>query len=138
MDVEHGRGWLARPMIRLMRLPAAGTGLPVGLEVVERGPELVWTRRIGTSLLRTRQRACGSRLVEHSGFGRIAFDLAVHDGALLYRQSSLHVAGLRLPSSLTPRVEAVVSSTAKGWYVAVTVNWRGRLLCRYAGAVDAS
>ena len=100
-------GWLAPPIIRLMKLPAAGTALPVGLEVVERGPELVWTRRIGKSLLRTRQRARGSRLVERSGFGRISFDLAVHDGALLYRQTSLHIAGLRLPSSLSPRVEAV-------------------------------
>jgi len=138
MDVEHGRGWLARPMIRLMKLPAAGTGVPVGLEVVERGPELVWTRRIGTSLPGTRQRACGSSLVEQSGFGRIALDLTVIDGALLYRQSSLHVTSLRLPPSLSPRVEAVVSATAKGWHVAVTVNWRGRLLCRYAGAVCAS
>jgi hypothetical protein len=138
MDVEHGHGWLARPIIRLMKLPAAGTGLPVALDIVERGAELVWRRRIGRSVLQTRQRACGARLVERSGFGRITFDLAVRDGALLYRQSSMHVAGLRLPPSLSPRVEAVVSSRAEGWHVAVTVNWRGRLLCRYAGTIGVS
>ena len=138
IDVEHGPGWLARPMIWLMKLPAAGPRQPVRLDVAEDGSELVWTRRIGGSILRTRQRASGSRLVERSGLGRVSFDLAVEDGALLYRQSSIHVAGLPVPSSLSPRVGAVVSATADGWRVVVTVTWRGRIVCRYAGTIRAS
>ena len=138
IDVEHGAGWLARPMIWLMKLPAAGRRQAVRLDVAGDGSELVWTRRIGRSLLRTRQRASGSRLVERSGLGRIAFDLAVEDGALLYRQSSIHIAGLRVPSSLSPIVRAVVSATAEGWRVVVTVTWRGRMVCRYAGTLRAS
>ena len=138
IDVEHGPGWLARPMIWLMKLPAAGPRQPVRLDVAADGSELVWTRRIGGSLLRTRQRASGSRLVERSGLGRVSFDLAVEDGALLYRQSSIHVAGLPVPSSLSPRVGAVVSATADGWHVVVTVEWRGRIVCRYAGTIRAS
>jgi hypothetical protein len=138
IDVEHGPGWLARPMIWLMRLPAAGPRQPVRLDVAEDGSELVWTRRIGGSILRTRQRASGSRLVERSGLGRVAFDLAVEDGALLYRHSSIHVAGLPVPSSLGPRVGAVVSATADGWRVVVTVEWRGRIVCRYTGTIRAS
>ena len=89
-------------------------------------------------MLRTRQQASGSRLVERSGLGRVSFDLAVEDGALLYRQSSIHVARLPVPSSLAPRVGAVVSATAAGWHVAVTVTWRGRIVCRYAGSMHAS
>ena len=85
-------------------------------QVAEDGSDLVWTRHIGGSTLRTRQRASGSRLVERSGLGRISFDLAVEDGSLLYRQSSIHVLGLPVPSSLSPRVEAVVSATAEGWH----------------------
>ena len=135
--MEHGAGWLAPSMIWLMRLPAAGLHQPVQLEVVEDGSELRWTRRIGRTTLRTRQRAIGSRLVERLGLGRLSFDLAVTDGALLYRQSSTHVAGLRLPSSLTPRVGAVVSATPDGWHVEVTVEWRGRIVCRYAGTMRA-
>ena len=109
------------------------------LDVAEDGSELVWTRRIGESVLRTRQCArSGSRLVERSGLGRVSFDLAVEDGALLYRQSSFHVAGLPVPSSLSPRVGAVVSATADGWHVVVTVEWRGRIVCRYAGTIRAS
>jgi hypothetical protein len=140
-DVEHGQGLLARPMIWLMKLPAAGLRQPVRLDVAEDGSEFVWTRRIGGSILRTRQSATGasgSRLVERSGLGRVSFDLAVEDGALLYRQSSIHVAGLPMPASLSPRVAAVVSATADGWRVVVTVTWRGRILCRYAGTIRAS
>ena len=138
IDVEHGAGWLARPMIWLMTLPAAGPRQPVRLQVTADGQALVWTRQIGASMLRTRQQASGSRLVERSGLGRVSFDLAVEDGALRYRQSSFHVAGLPVPSSLGPRVGAVVSATADGWHVAVTVTWRGRIVCRYAGSIHAS
>jgi hypothetical protein len=138
IDVEHGRGLLARSMIWLMKLPAVGPRQPVRLDVAEDGSELVWTRRIGRSILRTRQRASGSRIVERSGLGRISFDLVVEEGALLYRQASIHVAGLPVPSSLSPRVGAVVSATAEGWEVVVTVEWRGRIVCRYAGPIRAS
>src|SRR5688572_13925414 len=117
IDVEHGAGWLARQVIWLMNLPAAGPRQPVRLDVAEDGSELIWTRRIGGSVLRTRQRASGSRLVERLGLGRISFDLAVEDGSLLYSQSSIHIAGLPVPSSLSPRVGAVVSATAEGWHV---------------------
>ena len=137
IDVEHGAGWLARPMIWLMKLPAAGPRQAVRLDIAEDGSELVWTRRIGRSILRTRQRASGRRLVERSGLGRVSFDLAVEDGALVYRQSSIHFAGLPVPSSLSPLVRAVVSATAEGWSVVVTVRWRARMVCRYAGAIRA-
>ena len=135
IDVEHGSGWLARLMVGLMKLPAAGTRQAVRLDVAWEGEELVWTRRIGDVVLRTRQRASGSRLVERSGLGRISFDLAVEEGALLYRHRAIHVAGLRVPSALGPRVSADVSATVDGWHVVVTVTWRGRIVCRYAGAL---
>ncbi len=137
MDVEHGTGWLTTPMIWLMKLPAAGARQQVQLEVHQDGSELRWTRRIGRSVLETRQRARGLCLVERSGLGRVSFDLSVEGGALLYRQSSIHVAGLRLRSSLSPRVDAVVSPMREGWTVAVTVSWRGQMICRYAGAIHA-
>ena len=138
MDVVHGAGWLTRPLIWLMKLPAAGRNQPARLDVAADGPEVVWTRRIGGAVLRTRERARGSRLEERSGLGSISFDLAVDDGALLYRQSSIYFAGLPLPALLSPRVGAVVSPITDGWRVVVTVEWRGRILCRYGGAMRAS
>ena len=137
IDVEHGQGWLARPVIWLMNLPAAGRRQSVRLDVVEDGSELLWMRRIGKSTLRTRQRAIGSRLEERSGLGRISFDLAAENGALVYRQASLHVAGLRVPSWVSPRVWAVVSAAAEGWHVVVTVKWLERIVCRYEGMMHA-
>jgi hypothetical protein len=138
IDVEHGSGWLVRPMIWLMKLPAAGPRQPVWLEVAEDGADVIWTRRIGRSILRTRQHATGSRLVERSGLGSVSFDLAVENGALRYRQWSIHIAGLPVPSSLSPRVSAVVSATPDGWRVEVTVEWRGQIVCRYAGTIRES
>jgi hypothetical protein len=137
IDVEHGPGWLARLIIRLMNLPDAGDGQPVQLDVAEDGPELIWTRRIGRTVLRTRQRAADSRLVERSGIGRVSFALAVEDGALLYRRSAIRIAGLPVPSLVSPCVSAVVSAAAEGWRVAVTVRWRERLVCRYGGNIRA-
>jgi hypothetical protein len=138
IDVEHGRGWLAATLIRLMHLPAAGLAQPVRLDVLGDGKEVVWTRRIGGSVLRTRQHAHGSRLIERSGLGRVAFNLDVDDGALRYRQSSIHVAGLPVPSRLSPQVEATVSAAPRGWRVAVTVSWRTRMVCRYGGTIHPS
>jgi hypothetical protein len=138
MDVVHGEGWLAQPIIWLMHLPGAGPRQSVRLDVAEDGAQLVWTREIGTSILRTRQLAGGSRLVERLGLGSISFDLAADAGALLYRHSSMQFVGLPVPSLLSPRVAAVVSATADGWHVDVTVTWRDRIVCHYAGAVRAS
>ncbi|HEU4688275.1 MAG TPA: DUF4166 domain-containing protein [Vicinamibacterales bacterium] len=138
MDVDHGRGLLTQPIIWLMHLPGPGPRQSVRLDVAEDGSELVWTRQIGSSILRTRQRASGSRLVETLGRGSISFDLSVDDGALLYRHSAMRVAGVRIPSMLSPHVAAAVSGTATGWHVEVTITWRDRMVCRYAGDMQAS
>jgi hypothetical protein len=135
LDVEHGAGWSAPLLIRMMNLPAAGRGQRVRLDVTSMGGEAEWTRGIGSSVLRTRQRAIGSLLVEQHGGGRIAFALDVENGALVYRQVWMRAAGVAIPSSVSPRVSARVSPEAGGWRVEVTVTWRGRLVCHYAGAL---
>ncbi len=134
LDVEHGAGWSGL-LIHVMNLPGAGRGQRVRLDVTPIGAEVEWTRRIGPSVLRTRQRAIGSLLVEHYGGVRIAFALDVENGALVYRQIWMRAAGVAIPSSVSPRVSARVSPEAGGWRVEVTVTWRGRLVCRYAGAL---
>ena len=125
-------------MIWLMKLPAAGSGQPTRLDVTGDGSEIVWTRCIGRSVLQTRQRADGSRLVERSGVGRVSFDLAAQDAALLYRNSSFQFAGIRIPSTFSPHAAAVVSPTPDGWHVAVTITWRERIVCRYSGRMRSA
>lgn len=136
LDVEHGAWWLTPLFVRLMTLPAAGKGQPVRLEVTPLGAGVEWTRRIGSSILRTRQRAEGSLLVERHGLGRVAFALDAKEGALMYRQVSMRVAGIPVPSFLSPRVSGCASPAALGWHIDVAVTWRGRLVCRYAGVLE--
>ena len=138
VDVEHGSHWLAKRLVRLLKLPDAGRATPVRLEVTTRGDELLWARRIGSVSLCTRQQAVGSGIEERAGLGTIAFRLEAKDGALLYRQTSFRVAGIHLPSAIAPHVDARVSAVAGGWHVEVRVTWRTHLVCRYAGRMGVA
>jgi hypothetical protein len=138
MDVEHGSHWAVPLLVALMRLPQAGRARPTRLTVVESGGGLAWTRRIGSSVVRTRERASGSRLVEQLGLGEIVFDLDVVAGALVYRQVGARVGGIVLPRAVSPHVHAQVSSAASGWRVDVEIAWRGHLVCRYGGVMEAT
>jgi hypothetical protein len=132
-DVERGSHWIAPVLAGLLALPVAGRGQPVQLEVIAQGNELLWTRRIGAVLLRTRQRASGPRIVERAGLGHIVFEVAGENGALLYRQTAVYFAGIPLPRFLAPGVRARVSAAPGGWDVEVRVEWRTHLVCRYGG-----
>jgi hypothetical protein len=121
-----------------MNLPQSGRSQQVRLHVAAAATQQEWSRQIGSSVLRTRQSALGSRLVERNGIGRVTFDLAVQDGALLYRQASIAVAGLVIPPFISPRVAARVSPEGPGWHVDVAVTWRGHLVCRYGGAMEVA
>ncbi len=133
LDVEHGSHPLTKPLVKLMNLPRAGRAQAVRLEVTTDGDELIWMRRIGDVSLHTRQSAAGSCIVERSGLGRIVFRLRAEHGHLLYRQTAMTVAGIRVPRIIAPHVEARVSAAPGGWQVDVRVTWRTHLVCRYAG-----
>jgi hypothetical protein len=135
LDVEHGSHWVVPLLVALLRLPAAGQGLHARLTVVGSGDGLEWDRRIGSSVVRTRERAIGSRLVEQLGLGRIAFDLQVDDGALVYRQAWMGIGAIRIPRAVSPRVSARVAPAPGGWRVDVDVTWRGHPVCHYGGVM---
>ena len=133
MDVEHGSHWLAKRLVPVLKLPHAGPATPVRLEVTAEADQLLWSRRIGSVDLRTRQQAVGAGIEEHAGLGTITFQLRTEQGSLLYRQTSLRVAGIPVPRTIAPQVEARVSGLTGGWHVEVRVTWRTHLVCRYAG-----
>ena len=142
MDVVHGDRLLTPLLIRIMKLPARGTNLPVVLHVMTEPvnqlaqPTMVWRRQIGTTVLDTRQFARDGRLVEQSGPGNVEFALqADSHGSLHYSDVACRFMGVSLPRFLAPRVRARVSANDSGWHVEVNVQWRGRLVCRYAGAM---
>ena len=137
-DVVHGTHRAVPFLVKLMKLPAAGTGVPVTLNVAVDEPLAVRVdRRIGATRLVTRQRAHGGFLIEENGPGRLAFSLRADGGCLLYEHAQLRFLSFRLPAALSPRVRARVSSDPHGWRVEVTVEWRGHLVCRYGGTMRA-
>ena len=138
LDVDHGTHWMTPTLVKLFKLPNAGEAQRVQLEVTARGKELFWARRIGAVSLRTRQRAAGPRIVERAGLGTIAFDVAVRDGALVYQQCGLRLAGLPIPRFVAPFVSARVSAVSGGWQIEVRVTWRAHLVCRYAGRMSVA
>jgi uncharacterized protein DUF4166 len=139
-DVVHGSHLLVPVLVWTMKLPARGTSVPVHLQVVAesatpgaRSLGMRWTRRIGRSTLETRQFAQDDYLVEKSGAGSVVFTLRVAGGPLLYESASTRFMGVRVPSTLSPRIHACVSPDPAGWHVDVTVYWRSHLICRYWG-----
>ena len=126
LAVEHGRRWWTSLLVRAMRLPEEGPAQPVRLVLAAEAETLIWSRQIGASPLRTTQCAKSGRLVERSGIGRVTFALTAHQGAMLYRQQTFHLGGIRVPDPVSPRVHAAVTAADGGWSVWVEVTWRGQ------------
>lgn len=133
VEVTHGEGRMVKFFIRAMRLPKAGPAQTVELKVEDHPRALIWSRSIGQSPLQTRQYRRASLLVERNTVGSVAFALRAKDGALFYEQRSASFKSLPLPRSLAPQVSGVVSPTADGWKVEVTITWRRQMICRYEG-----
>jgi hypothetical protein len=144
-DVVHGTHRLTRILVALMKLPAAGSCVPVALSVLfgparttAGPPTLQWKRRIGRTPLSTHQHAHMGFLVEEKGPGRMVFSLRAADGCLLYEHAALRFLFIRVPPALCPRVRARVSPDPEGWHVDVRVEWRGYLICGYGGRMRPS
>jgi Domain of unknown function (DUF4166) len=143
MDVVHGDYFLTPLLVRVMKLPWKGTNLHVSLHVTNEphtSPSvrttMSWRRQIGATVLDTRQLSRDGRLVEQSGPGTIEFALHTDSqGSLHYSDIACRFMGVPVPRFVAPRVRAEVSANGSGWHVDVTVQWRGRLVCRYGGAM---
>jgi len=145
LDVEHGTHPFTALLVALLRLPAAGRGVPVTLRAaLESGksaaliaspPTMRWVRRFGGWPLVTHQYAHRGRLVERYGPGRVHYRLCVDGDSLVYEQESMRFLVVPAPRFLAPRIRARVSPEPDGWRVDVVVEWRGHLICRYGGIV---
>ena len=117
--VRHSSSRVARLLIRLMRLPRAGTDLPTELTITPRHGGEIWRRRFGSDDLVTRQRpARHGFLAERLGMIELWLGLEVAAGALSYRtvRGTLVVGRWRpgLPRWLCPRVDGRETSDAGG------------------------
>jgi len=107
--VRRGEGRLARLLATLLRMPPAGSGVPVTLSVdLVRGCER-WTRLFGDRSLRTWQWQRGALLVEAFGLAQCLFRLRAEGGALVFEYVAARLGfrrfALPLPRALSPRIE---------------------------------
>src|SRR5690606_4732012 len=87
VTVEPGAGLLRRALARLLRLPPAGCGLPLRLQVLSQQRQERWIRHFGTSYrLETLQWREGPLLIEKAGILQFAFALGVKDATLTFHQ----------------------------------------------------
>jgi len=117
-NIQHGSNWPARMLARILRLPAAGLGVPIQLAVhCEPRPELphglveVWDRNFGGRRLTSEQWIDSTGLlVERFGLMEISFILRAENGALCFYGTRSSIAAgwlrVRMPRWLTPRIEA--------------------------------
>ena len=141
--VEHGRGWIAKALARLSRLPPAGANVETHLLIRADGQHTHWRRSFAGHPFCTTQWFDGpSYVVERWGPIELRFHLIVREGGLRYEQAgaALHAGPLRLPLPrwLAPRVEASewpLEFERVGVRVSVALPLAGRLLA-YEGEVQ--
>ncbi len=101
VEVDRGRGVLARLCAWGARLPRAGRGaIQVDIDADESRER--WSREFPGSVMRSRLWMRDQRLCERLGLARLAFDLGVEDlpgtgNAIVWRVASVRVLGLPLP-----------------------------------------
>jgi hypothetical protein len=143
VDVTHGTHPLTPLIVRALTQPTAGKAQPVALRVALAGAAsshapaatMWWMRRIGDTQLDTRQYSKWGRLIEQSGPGAVEFVLRIENGALVYEAVACRFLRLPLRRVPAPQVRARVTPTHDGWHADVVVEWRGHVVCAYAGAM---
>jgi hypothetical protein len=142
--VRHGSRRSARLLTRLLRMPAAGENVSVGLVVTPCSDGERWHRTFAGRPFITEQRDhAGKLLAERMGVAETWFRLVVKDGALFYHQTrfTLHVGPWRvpLPGWLSPRIVASEQASAGKTCVHVSVRVTAPLiglLIAYGGNIE--
>ena len=144
--VRHGNGGLARLLVKLLRLPAAGVDIPVKLSVMTEGAGERWQRTFDAGTAFVTEQWAGSEsglMIERIGPTEIRYRLEIAGGALFYRQTGTKLClgplRLSLPRRLAPRIAARESALPeeKSTHISVEVTLPviGRLIS-YKGFIE--
>ncbi|HYT89948.1 MAG TPA: DUF4166 domain-containing protein [Gemmataceae bacterium] len=125
--VRHGANWLARLLVRLAGLPAAGEAVEVQLAVIPRDHGEEWRRAFAGRLLVSFQwQRPDGLLAEQMGLLELWFRLEVAGGMLIYhpQRAALRLGSLRLPLPrwCAPRVAAWEKPVGDGESTQVSVE----------------
>jgi hypothetical protein len=142
--VQHGPGYIARLLARLLRLPPPADAISVQLQITPADTGEEWVRIFGTQRLVTRQRvAPGQLLAERFGPLEFRFQLQAQSDALSYRQHEVALCVGRLRFVLSPKLAPHVNATERALdatqrtfsSVTISLPWLG-LLIRYEGILN--
>ncbi len=118
-----------------MRLPRPGDGQPVRVSVSESAGRQAWDRTFGTQRVVTSQTIRDGRMVERSGAGALVFEVRVVGESVVYKSVSATLFGISLPRAFAPRARGVVTPTADGWSVEVSIGSFAGVLCAYTAVL---
>lgn len=143
LRIEHGRGYVARLVAAVLRLPRASDSAETRLVVTPHGEGEHWRRIFDDRRLDTRQYPTGEgELGERFGVIEFRFRLEICGGSLVLRQvdAAVVLGSIRvpIPKAWAPRVEAredPAGARRIGIHVCVVLPALGPVLT-YDGIVD--
>jgi len=119
--VERAAGRLRNGLASLLGMPAAGTEVPVHLDVQVDGERERWIRDFRGHRVETVQWAEGDVLMEALGWISLSSTLVVDGSQLRYTFGRAWFAGIPIPPRLGPSVESFVDAGDAGWRVMVRI-----------------
>lgn len=143
-NVRHGANAASRLLARLLRLPAAGVGVPTRLVVTSTRKGERWHRTFaGRDFITDQRRTADGLMAERAGAFEMLFRLDERDGVLRYRQVGfafcLGRLRIRLPRWLSPTVVAREHKSADGSRLRASVRVIAPfvgLLIAYRGCIE--
>jgi hypothetical protein len=135
--VKRGQGWVRNALASILGMPGPGEDLLVTLEVAVEGQRERWTRHFPDRRLVSVQWADDGLLIERFGAVSLSSRLDLVASLLRYEFVEARIAGIRLPSWLTPQVEGTVLAVEGSWHVVVRVTAPiVGLIVHYEGMVE--
>ena len=111
-NISRGKGWIAKCIANIMRLPRSADNVSTRLWITANGDCEVWHRTFDDQSMITVQReSANGLLLERVGIMEFQFKLRVEQGQLIYEQvgMSICIGTLSFPvfAWISPRVHAV-------------------------------
>lgn len=128
---------LARLLCRLMRLPAAGTVIPVTVRFERRGDAEHWHRDFAGRRYYSRLFERDGLMIERMGLATNIFRVSVEEGALRLDLIGFRFLGLPLPSALRPHCHAREHEDDGRYVFDVPIDlWPFGRIIRYVGRME--
>jgi hypothetical protein len=138
-QVEASPNPLARLLCRMMRLPAAGTAIPVTVRLERRDAAEHWHRDFAGRRYRSTLTRRDGLMIEQMGMATNIFRVSVKNGALRLDLIGFRFLGVPLPSALRPHCHAREYEDDGCYVFDVPVDlWPLGRIIRYAGRMERS